>query len=59
MLTIQKTGKKKLPSANTASRFDRPIVAIVGQEEVKPTSNREGASSVPGLAQWVKDPVLL
>ena len=33
-------------------------VPIVAQELTNPTRNREVADSIPGLAQWVKDPML-
>ena len=36
-----------------------PGVPIVSQWEKNPTRNHEVADSIPGLAQWVKDPVLL
>ena len=33
--------------------------SLCGAVETNPTRNREVASLIPGLAQWVKDPVLL
>ena len=34
-------------------------VPFVVQQSTKPTSIYEDAGLIPGLAQWVKDPVLL
>ena len=47
-------------ATQAASLFkDDPGVSHCGAAETNPTSNHEVSGSIPGLPQWVKDPVLL
>ena len=47
--------RQKLANAFKKAKFGVPVVA---QPLTNPTNIHEDSSLIPGLAQWVKDPVL-
>ena len=58
--TVRESGlhehcEKSLCNCNLELQSGVPIVA---QWLTNPNRNQEGGGSIPGLAQWVKDPVL-
>ena len=52
--------KEKLEGEGLKSpiKIEKPGVPVVVQWLTNPTRNHEVSGSIPGLAQWVKDPAL-
>ena len=58
-LKFESHGKEDLESQVSPSKKFVNGVPVVAQWLTNPTRNHEVAGSIPGLAQWVKDPALL
>ena len=55
----QRGGKGKEREQGRGLRVNLGWSSHRGTVEMNPTRNHEVAGSIPGLTQWVKDPVLL
>ena len=52
-------GKSVKQEINKTNKKNTLGVSVMAQWLTNPTKNHEVAGSIPGLAQWVKDPALL
>ena len=55
---IKHDRKGLIRKTETDSKISKPGVPVVAQWLTQPTGNHEVAGSIPGLAQWVKNPAL-